>query len=217
MLDVTSMLEEIKESPYEEMVITTPRSGIVTFASGLKPGCQLFGPTGNFLEKPGTPVATVTREHNPFSIYSTEKGQLVSFASDLDGKFVEAGTEIVRMRHFLSGSEVVQIILKKALHLFCAPERAKYYFVPAVDIKTKVSGPRAVTVRDGDELFIVSRMKRETSLHYSGPEGIIYAIYFSHNDNIDAGQPLIGVCPPDLVDQVEDVVRRIQTDWKEQG
>ena len=169
------------------------------------------------MEKPGTPVATVVREHNPFPIFCPEKGQLVSFASDLDGKFVEAGTEIVRLRHFLAGSEVVQIILKKALHLFVAPERAKYYFVPAVDIKTKVSGPKAVTVRDGDELFIVSRMKRETSLRYSGPEGIIYAIYFSHNENVDAGQPLIGVCPPGLVNQVEDVVMRIQTEWKEQG
>ena len=217
MIDVTSLLDAMKASPYEEMVITTPRSGTMTFAEGLAPGCPLYGPSGAFKEKPGTPVATVVREHNPFPIFCPEKGQLVSFASELDGKFVEAGTEIVRLRHFLSGSEVVQIILKKALHLFVAPERAKYYFVPAVDIKTKVSGPKAVTVRDGDELFIVSRMKRETSLRYSGPEGIIYAIYFSHNENVDAGQPLIGVCPPGLVDQVEDVVMRIQTEWKDQG
>ena len=135
----------------------------------------------------------------------------------LHGSFVQAGTELVRLRHLLSREEVIQQILKKALSLFPAPERAKYYFVPAVDIKIKVSGPRVVTVRDGEELFIMSRMKREAPLRYSGPEGVIYAVYFSHSQNVEAGQPLIGVCPPDLVDQVEEVVMRVQTEWKERA
>ena len=123
----------------------------------------------------------------------------------------------MRLRHFLSREEVVRLILKRALHLFRAPERAKYYFIPAVDIKIKVSGPKVVSVRDGEELFIMSRMKRETPLRYAGPEGVIYAVYFSHTQNVDAGQPLIGVCPPEMVSQVEEVVMRVQTEWKERG
>lgn len=40
---------------------------------------------------------------------------------ELDGKFVEAGTPIAIIRHFLSKDEVLRIILKQALYLFTAP------------------------------------------------------------------------------------------------
>ncbi len=217
MLDISSVLEKIKASPYEEMVITAPHSGVVEFVDHVGSGACLYGPSGTFKEKCGTPVASLIRERNSRLICSPEKGEVVYAKKELHGTFVQAGTELVRMRHFLSRDEVVQIILKKALFLFTAPERAKYYFIPSVDIKVKVAGPKAVTVRDGEEIFIQSRMKREAPLRYSGPEGIIYATYFSHNQNVDAGQPLIGVCPPELVESIEEVVLRVQTEWKEQG
>jgi hypothetical protein len=66
------------------------------------------------------------------------------------------------------------------------------------------------------ELLIMSRMKRETSVHYKGPEGVIYAVYFSPNENKEAGEPLIGVCPHDQLPVIEDVVVRVQTEWEEQ-
>jgi hypothetical protein len=59
-------------------------------------------------------------------------------------------------------------------------------------------------------------MKRDASLNDSGPVGVLYAVYFSHNGNVDAGQPLFGVCPPDLVGAVEDAVMRVQTEWREE-
>jgi biotin carboxyl carrier protein len=70
-------------------------------------------------------------------------------------------------------------------------------------------------VFDGMEVFIMSRMKREAPLAYSGPGGIIYEAYFKHTDNVDAGQPLIGVCPQGQLTAVEDVVMRVQAEWKE--
>lgn len=215
MLDISALLEEIKASPYEEITVRAPHSGLVTFAEGLEPGAELLGPTGDWKERPGTLLAVLERERNPRPVTCPERGELVALRRDLDGSFVEAGTELVTFRHFLTRDEVISLILKKALHLFRAPERAKYYFVPAADIKIKVSGPKSVSVRDGEELFIMSRMKREASLRYSGPEGVVYALYFSHNQNVDAGAPLIGVCPPDLVAQVEEVVARVQSEWKE--
>lgn len=217
MLDISAVLEEIKASPYEEMTVNAPHCGVVTFPESLDKGIAISGPMGAWKEKPGTLLADLDRERNVKPITCPEKGEIVTVHRKLDGQFVQAGTELVRFRHFLSKDEVLQLILKKALHLFLAPERAKYYFVPAVDVKIKVSGPKAVTVRDGEELFIMSRMKREASLRYSGPEGVIYALYFTHNQNVDAGQPLIGICPPDMVDQVEEVVMRVQTEWKEKG
>ena len=217
MLDISAVLEEVKASPYEEITVRTPHSGIIRFPEGLKVGDPIYGPLGTWKEKPGTLLAEIERERNVQPIRCTEKGEIVAVQRELDGAFVEAGTEIVQFRHFLSKDEVLQAILKRALHLFLAPERAKYYFVPGVDLKVKVSGPKAVTVRDGEEIFIMSRMKREAPLRYSGPEGVIYALYFSHNQNVDAGAPLIGVCPPDMVEQVEEVVLRVQTEWKERG
>jgi hypothetical protein len=215
MLDISALLEEIKASPYEEMCVRAPHSGVVVFPEKLSPGDALNGPLGEWKEKPGTLLATIERERNPRPITCPEKGELVTVHRELDGTFVQAGAALVEFRHFLSREEVMQILLKKALHLFLAPERAKYYFIPTVDIKIKVSGSKSVTVRNGEELFIMSRMKREAPLRYAGPEGIIYAVYFSHNQNVDAGAPLIGVCPPDLVEQVEDVALRVQTEWKE--
>lgn len=133
----------------------------------------------------------------------------------LGGKFVEAGTPLMVLRHFFTKEEVTQRILKKVLFLFPAPERAKYYFAPETDKKVKVTGCQSIKVKDGMDLFIVSRMKREKPLAYTGPDGIIYAVYFSYDQNVDAGQPLISVCPENQMDVVRDVVNRVQSDWEE--
>ncbi|CAK7037034.1 MAG: hypothetical protein DELT_00610 [Desulfovibrio sp.] len=216
MLDVSKLLEEIQASPYAEIIVNAPHSGTVTFPEGVKAGTRVIGPTGMWKEKEGTLLATLERERNPKPIYCAEKGEVTLVHDELAGTFAQAGTELLRLRHYLSKEEVLAVILKKALHLFVAPERAKYYFIPSVDVKVKNSGPKSVSVHDGMDLFIMSRMKRESPLAYSGPEGVIYAVYFSHNENMDSGQPLIGVCPPDMVSAIEDVVMRVQTEWREE-
>lgn len=214
MLDVTSLLDEIKASPYEELEIVAPHTGVVTFGS-LKEGDKVTAPYGTWKEHPGTLLATINRERNPKPLTATQSGSVASIHTEYEGKFVNAGTPIVTVRHFLSKEEVLKIILKQALHLFTAPERAKYYFVPQLDTKIKVSGCRSVSVYEGMELFIVSRMKRETPLYYTGPDGVIYTVYFEHNQNVDAGSPLIGICPPDQLQQIEEVVLKVQTEWQE--
>ena len=216
MLDVSKLLEEIQASPYSEIVINAPHSGTVTFPDTIKVGERVRGPMGMWKEKKGTLLATIERERNPRPLYAAEKGEVTLVHGDLAGQFVQAGTELVKLRHYLSREEVLAVILKKALHLFLAPERAKYYFIPAVDVKINVAGPKAISVHNGMDLFIMSRMKRESPLPYTGPEGVIYAVYFSHNENMDAGQPLIGVCPPDMVSAIEEVVMRVQTEWREE-
>ena len=52
-------------------------------------------------------------------------------------------------------------------------------------------------------------------LAYSGPAGVIYAVYFTYNENIDAGAPLIGVCPQDQLPAIQEVIMRVQTEWTE--
>ncbi len=215
MLDVTRLLEEIKASPYEEMVLRAPHTGVLRFAD-IKEGDRVIGPFGTWKEKPGTRLATLVRERNDHPLEATQKGVISEIHRDFEDTFVEAGTPVITLRHFLSKEEVLQRLLRQALYLFTAPERAKYYFTPNVDLKVKVSGSRSVTVTDGMELFIVSRMKREMPLYYTGPEGVIYSVYFQHNENMDAGEPLIGVCPQDQLSEIEEVVLRVQTEWEEQ-
>lgn len=214
MIDISSLLDDIKAQPYREIVIAAPHTGTVAFAA-VKPGDRALGPQGQWKEKPGTLIATLERERNPKPITAPENGEISVIHTQLEGAFVEAGTPLAVLRHRLTRAEVEAIILRKALHLFCAPERAKYYFAPDVDKKVRASDSRSVVVREGMELLIMSRMKREVPLHYSGPEGVIYAVYFTYNENIDAGAPLIGVCPQNQLPAIQDVILRVQTEWPE--
>jgi biotin carboxyl carrier protein len=214
LLNVKELLEELKASPYEEIEIRTPHTGVVQFV-GLNAGDRVSGPSGKWHERPGTLLANLTREKNKKPICATQKGQVMDIRNELEGRFVEAGERLLTIRHFLSKDEVLARILKRALHLFCAPERAKYYFVPEIDAKIKAGGEQSVKVREGLEMFIVSRMKRETPQAYSGPEGIIYAVYFQQGDNVDGGQPLIGVCQESQLPLIQDVVNRVQGEWEE--
>lgn len=214
MINISSLLDEIKASPYREIVIRTPHTGRVTFA-GLTQGDKAVGPQGQWKEKPGTLIATLERERNPKPICAPEKGEVSIVHSNLEGQFVEAGTPLAVLRHMLTKDEVQGIILQKTLHLFRAPERAKYYFTPDVDKKIRAADAQSVAVRDGMELLIMSRMKREVPLNYTGPDGVIYAVYFKINDNMDSGAPLLGVCPKDQLPAIQDVIMRVQTEWTE--
>jgi len=216
MFDVATLLDSLKASPYQEITITAPHTGIVDLKN-VAMQQKVTGPTGTWKEQPGTLLASITRERNTKPLHATLKGEICQIHTELDGTFVEAGTALIVLRHYLSKDEVLHILLKEALHLFLAPERAKYYFIPSIDTKVKVSGCSSITVTEGMELFIMSRMKRETPLYYHGTEGVIYSVYFQHNDNIDAGAPLLGICPKEQIKQIEEVVLKVHTDWQELG
>ena len=216
MTDITTLLEEIKASPYREIAIKAPHCGKVTFAN-VETGSLLLGPQGQWKEKPGTQIAIIDRERNPKPINAPEKGELTRIFREHEGKFVDAGTTLAIMRHLLTRSEVERIILQKSLYLFKAPERAKYYFTPEVDKKIRASDAHSVLVRDDMELLIMSRMKREMPLRYSGPDGVIYAVYFKYNENVEAGEPLVGICPKDQLPVIQDVIMRVRTEWRENG
>lgn len=214
MIDISGLLDEIKASPFRDILITAPHTGVVNFAA-IERGQMAYGPQGQWKEKPGTEIAVIERERNPKPIYAPEKGEISFINRELEGKFVEAGVLLAKLRHKLTRKEVETAILKKALYLFRAPERAKYYFTPEVDKKIRASDAHSVAVREGMDILIMSRMKREAPLRYSGPDGVIYAVYFKYNENVDAGDPLIGVCPKDQLNAIQEVIMRVQTEWKE--
>ena len=213
MLDIKKLLHELKEAPYEEISVRAPHCGIVETIIQ-KTGTRVHGVSGTWKENPGTLLGTINREHNKKPIHAPQKGVIVDIA-DVHNGFVEAGTPIFRIRHFLTKEEVIQRILKQTLHLFGAPEKGKYYFSPEIDTKIKAKGCRSVIVRPNDEIFILSRMKRETFIPYEGQEGFIYTVYFEPNKSVDRNEPLIGVCPQEELPVIREVVARIQSEWEE--
>jgi acetyl/propionyl-CoA carboxylase alpha subunit len=213
-IDVKELLRELREEPYEKIVIRAPHSGKVEFVAS-EPGVRVVGPGGTWKEVPGTLLARLEREQVKRPINAPQKGEVMSLGDVQNGQFVQAGQELMTIRHFLTKEEVIARILRRSLSLFLAPEKGKYYFFPEVDIKIKTKGSQTVHVEDGMELFILSRMKRETSVRYSGPNGIIYAVYFETNDSVDRDSPLIGVCPESQLGQIQEVVSRVQSEWEE--
>ena len=214
MIDVKELLRELREEPYEKISIRAPHSGKVEFVAK-EPGVRVVGPSGTWKEVPGTLLVRMERENVKKPIHAPQKGEVMSLGEVKDGQFVQAGQELMTIRHYLTREEVIARILRRSLSLFLAPEKGKYYFFPDVDIKVKTKGSQSVHIEDGMELFILSRMKRETSIRYSGPAGIIYAVYFETNDSVDRDSPLIGVCPEDQLGQIQEVVSRVQSDWEE--
>ena len=215
MLNVSDLLEQLKQTPYRMIEVATRHTGVVTFEA-LRQGDSVHGPEGTWKEKPGTKLATLTRERNPKPIYAPEKGVIETIHTELENQFVECGTPLVTIRHYLTREEVESIILREALYLFKAPERAKYYFTPEIDAKVR-SEQGSVTVTNGQELFIMSRMKREVPLQYSGPSGVIYAIYFKPTENVDQDAPLIGVCPKEELPHIKEVIMRVRSEWQEKA
>lgn len=214
MIDVKELLRELREEPYEKIVIRAPHSGKVEFVAS-EPGVRVVGPGGTWREVPGTLLARLERERVKRPINAPQKGEVMSLGEVKNGQFVQAGQELMTIRHYLTREEVIARILRRSLSLFPAPEKGKYYFFPEVDIKIKTKGSQTVHVEDGMELFILSRMKRETSVRYAGPAGIIYAVYFETNDSVDRDAPLIGVCPENQLGQIQEVVSRVQSEWEE--
>ena len=115
MLNVSDLLEQIKQSPYREIEVKAPHTGEIAFA-GIKPGDKVHGPQGTWKEKPGTLLATLTRERNPKPICAPEKGIVGAVHSELEKQFVECSTTLVTLRHHLTREEVENIILRKALY-----------------------------------------------------------------------------------------------------
>ena len=121
MLNVSDLLEQLKQTPYRMIEVATRHTGVVTFEA-LRQGDSVHGPEGTWKEKPGTKLATLTRERNPKPIYAPEKGVIETIHTELENQFVECGTPLVTIRHYLTREEVESIILREASRMTTRPE-----------------------------------------------------------------------------------------------
>lgn len=207
------LLQKLKENPYKIYPVCTPHTGrLVEFL--IKEGETVKGPSGTWLEKPGTPLFILEREKNPKIIRASYNGIAQELRIDLLNKFVEAGEQILTIKHPLSQEEVISEILLSALYVIRAPETARYIISPDLAKKLEKEGLGKVKVKTGDELLIMTFMKRETPITLSR-EGqfVIFQIYFKPFELVQSGAPLLGLCPVDDLPHLERIIHRIKEEW----
>ncbi|MEN8257607.1 MAG: biotin/lipoyl-containing protein [Thermodesulfobacteriota bacterium] len=211
-IDYDSVLSQYRQDPFAYEDIHTRHTGQVRFH--VRDGAKVEGASGEFRHIKGTLLCELTRERNKKPIHSVTKGEVSFLRSELEGKFVEAGEKIMTIRHPLKKKEIIEQILRKVLKPFKAPEKAKYYF--AMDIQNRIDkfGQRSVKVKSGDEIFTMSLMKRDTPVYYEGEAGIIHSVYFSPGQSVEQGEPLMGICPPEILPLVEKIITRVKAEWE---
>lgn len=210
---LTMLLQKLKTNPYKIYPVFTPHTGKILEIK-VKEGQEVQGPSGKWLEKPGTPLFILEREKNPKLIRANYNGQAIGLRTDLLNKFVEAGEKILEIRHPLTQEEVIAEILLSALYIIYAPETARYILTPELSRRIEKEGLGKTSVKEGEELLIMTFMKRETPIYLKEKGNfIIYQLYFKPFELIQAGSPLLGLCPIDDLPYLERIIQRIKEEW----
>lgn len=211
-LNFDEILNKYRSDPYEYVDVHSPHAGRLKFT--VNKGDTVEGTSGEWQHIPGTKLYVLTREKNPKPTHSMTNGVISSIRDELDGQFVEAGEKLLTIRHPLKKKEIIEAILQKVLFLFKAPERAKYFFSLDIQARIEKHGKRGVSIEPGDEILTMSLMKRDTSVYYDGEPGIIHSVYFKPGiSSIEEGEPLIGVCAPDKLPLIQEIINHVKAEW----
>ena len=210
-IDFDEILGRYHSDPYEYVDIFAEHTGKIHYL--VEEGSSVEAVSGEWKHIPGTPLFEITRERNPKKVTATTNGVVSSIASEFEGRFVEAGEKLMTIRHPLKKKEIIEAILKEVLYIFPAPERAKYFFSLDVQSRIEKKGARGVSVKPGDEIIIMSLMKRDTPVYYSGEKGVIHSVYFQPGVSVEQGTPLIGVCPSEKLPLIQKIITRVKADW----
>jgi hypothetical protein len=210
-IDFDAILGKYHADPYDYVDICATHTGRISFK--VVEGSLVNSPSGEWLHIPGSPLFEITRERNPKLVTARTNGTISSVRTELEGQFVEAGEKLLTIRHPLKKKEVIESILKEVLYLFPAPERAKYFFSLDIQSRIEKKGSRDLSIKPGDEIIIMSLMKRDTPIYYTGEAGVIHSVYFTPGISVDQGQPLIGICASDKLPLIQKVITRVKADW----
>ncbi len=210
-IDFDKILAQYHSDPYEYIDVYASHTGKIRFL--VQEGDEVDAVSGEWQHIPGTALFEITRERNSKKITATINGVISSLGVEFEGKFVEAGEKLLTIRHPLKKREIIEAILKEVLYVFRAPERAKYFFSPDVQSRVEKKSDREVSVKTGDDIIIMSLMKRDTPVYYSGEKGVIHSIYFKPGVSVDQGAPLIGVCPLEKLPLIQKIINKVKADW----
>ncbi|WP_456432540.1 hypothetical protein [Thermosulfuriphilus sp.] len=208
-LEINRILERYRARPYQIFRVESPHTGRVVRLL-VEEGQQVFGPSGRWGERPGSPLYELERERNLKLQRAEVEGTIVELRQELEGRFVEANEYILSIKHPLSRDEIIDLVLKEVLFVITAPERARYYFTSEI---AQALEKGRVSVSPGDEILIMSFMKRETPIIYQGEPGVIFKTYFRVNQIVEQGEPLLGIAPEDQLPYIEKIISRIRSEW----
>lgn len=210
-IDFDEILGKYHSDPYEYVDIYASHTGRIHFL--IKEGDEVDAVSGEWNHIPGTALFEITRERNPKNVTATTNGVVSVLCDEFEGKFVEAGEKLMTIRHPLKKKEIIESILKEVLYVFPAPERAKYFFSLDVQSRVDKKGAREVSVKPGDEIIIMSLMKRDTPVYYSGEQGVIHSVYFKPGVSVERGEPLIGICPSEKLPIIQKIINKVKAEW----
>lgn len=210
-IDFNEVLSKYRSDPFDYIDVCAIHTGVVDFR--VEQGDEVEMASGEWMHIPGSSLYEIDRERNPKRVTSPTNGVVHELNHELNGKFVEAGEKLMTIQHPLKKKEIIENILKEVLFLFEAPEKAKYFF--SLDIQSRIDkkGARSVSIESGDEIMIMSLMKRDTPVYYTGEPGVIHSVYFQPGDSVDQGAPLIGVCPADKAPLIQKIITRVKAEW----
>ncbi len=211
-IDFDAILSRYRADPFDYMAVCTSHTGRIRFK--VEKGAQVEGVTGKFHHIAGTLLYELERERNPKKFTALINGQVDMVRSELEGRFVEAGEQLMTIKHPLTKREIIEYILRQVLTPYQAPESAKYFFSLELQGKIDKYGQRAVPIKPGDEVLTMSLMKRDTPVYYQGEPGIIHSVYFKPGVSVDQGEPLFGVCPKDRLPMIERIITRVKAEWE---
>lgn len=207
------LLQKIKANPYKIIKITTPHTGYIREFK-VREGDEVKGPSGKWLERPGTPLFVLEREKNLKIITAPINGIVQNLRTELIDKFVEAEETVLEIKHPLSQQEIISEVLISALYIVRAPETARYILSPSISARLEKEGLKNIKIKKGDELLIMTFMKRETPIYFT-EEGtyVLYHIYFKPFQLIERDNPLIGLCLEEKLPYLEKIIARIKEEW----
>ncbi len=212
-INLDDLLRHYRSHIFEDYQVKTPHTGVISFE--VEEGQAVEGPSGRWLQRPGTLLYILEREKNAKRIYASWKGQVTGIRSELEGHFVEADELVLFIRHRLDREEIIDRILTQMLTILRAPQQARYFLSSDILAGLEKRPEARIAIGPGDEVVIMSLMKRDTPISYRGEPGVLYKVYFRSGDIVEQGSPLLGVCPSDRLQYMQKVIQRIRTDWED--
>ncbi|RUM87217.1 MAG: hypothetical protein DSZ24_06630 [Thermodesulfatator sp.] len=200
---INQLLQRLRSHPYRIYPVETPHTGYL----------RKILVTEEQEVSAGEGLLVLERERNLKTLRARVGGRVRHLRKDLLGRFLEAGEKVLEIWHPLSQEEAVAEVLRETLVVVRAPETARYLLAP--EVETRLLKEKRPLVRPGEELLIMTFMKRETPLRHEGPPMVIFKLFFSPHQVVPAGEPLLGLCLPEEVPYLERVMARIQEEWPE--
>ncbi len=153
------------------------------------------------------------RERNPKTIRAKIGGVVYRINHQLLDRFVEAQQPVLEIRHVLTQSEIIAELLRKTLHIVRAPEKARYFLAPDLAKRLEKEGEGRVVVKPGDEMAIMSFMKRETPVLHEGEAMVVFRVFFANGQMVEQGDPLFGLCLEVERPYIEKLIARVKEEW----